>query len=81
MWEFLGTVFIAFLVIVLIIVFAVIGGFIKVFRAGSKVNPNNSRQSRERHTHNDTANQTSEKQFPKEEGEYVDFEEIKDNDK
>lgn len=77
MIEFFGTVFVAFLVIVIIVVVVLIVGVFSVLRAGK----NHSSGSRQQGYNNNGQhyNQSGEKHFSKEEGEYVDFEEMKDD--
>ena len=76
MFEFLGTVFFIFLAIVIVVVVALIAGFVKIMRAGKSYTSNSKQQG---YNDNSNRNTSSEKHFSKDEGEYVDFEELKDD--
>lgn len=66
--------------IVAMIVIGIIGGFIKIFKAGGN-NRTQRSQSPFEGSNYESEIKTHQKEFTKEEGEYVDFEEIKDEKK
>lgn len=80
MLKAFGLLIIFIIIIVAMIVIAIIGGFIKIFRAGGNNRSNRSQSPFGSNTTEPEMN-THQKEFKKEEGEYVDFEEIKDDRK
>ena len=79
MFKALGLLFFIVLLVIIVIALAIIGGLAKLF--GMKKGNGSRRSDRfggadYGHSH---SSETSEKQFSRDEGEYVDFEEIKDD--
>ncbi|MDO5571911.1 MAG: DUF4834 family protein [Bacteroidales bacterium] len=81
MFQILLFILLFFIVLVVAVGFKVLGGIYKLFFGSPANRANRKRQEDQRPNHWQSAEKKKEKIFSQDEGEYIDFEEIKDDKK
>ena len=78
MFKIIGLLFLFVIVIIFLVIFSVVRGTVKIFRAGRQQGGSDRKSPFGQGAEESDLNEQHQKVFGKDEGEYIDFEEVKD---